>query len=305
MRRRHDAFLKLLYRVGARDAVALFFPHLAVLIDWSEIRWVEKEIPIRRGRGRARSVVADLVGLTRDVEGRYLEVYLHPEIQMQPDAEMDWRVLQYNAGLLLQEGSSEARVLTVVFYHCRGGGEIGRRERRLEFYGDTTLAVGYWAVGIGDLEAAEYLGRENPMAWALASWMQQPRRERAEQRLQLQERILRSAADEYYQRLLLDAVQTYYRLNAAERAEEEHLRQTERYREVSAMMDTVLGRLEAAAEQRGEQNALLKMLQSRFGTLSETLEARVRRVEDVAALTDLIGRATTAESLEEVEALLP
>ena len=56
MRRRHDSFLKLLYREGARDAVTLFFPSLAARIDWDRLRWIEKEvlIPGPRPRGNAR-----------------------------------------------------------------------------------------------------------------------------------------------------------------------------------------------------------------------------------------------------------
>ena len=94
--------------------------------------WLDKEVPIL-GR-RRRSVVADLVGLTRDVEGRYLKVLVHPELQMRPDAEMDWRALQYNAGLLLREGNPGTRVLTVVFYHCPGVGGIRKHRFDMEFY---------------------------------------------------------------------------------------------------------------------------------------------------------------------------
>src|SRR5690242_3800188 len=90
MRRRHDPFLKLLYRAGARDAVTLFFPDVAARIDWSKLHWIEKEVPILGAP--PRSVVADLVGLTQDVEGRYLEVLIHPEIQMRMDADIGWRV---------------------------------------------------------------------------------------------------------------------------------------------------------------------------------------------------------------------
>lgn len=57
MRRRHDSFLKLLYRAGARDAVTLFFPDLAALIDWQRLQWIEKEVPILGET--PRSIVAD------------------------------------------------------------------------------------------------------------------------------------------------------------------------------------------------------------------------------------------------------
>jgi hypothetical protein len=244
--------------------------------------------------------------MTRDVEGHYLEVFLHPEIQREPDAGMDWRVFQYNAGLLLQEGNSEAQVLTVVFYHCRGGGEVRRRAHRREFYGFTTLEVGYWVVGLGELEGEPYITMENPMGRALAAWMRHSPRGQAEQRLRLQERILRHAmGDEYYRRMLPDAVQTYYRLSAAEQEEEQRLLRTERYREVPEMLNTVLGRREAEAERRGGQNAVLEVLVARFSTVPVSLEERIRRVENPAALRRLIRQAATAASLEEIEALLP
>jgi hypothetical protein len=78
VRRRHDPFLKLLYRAGARDVVTLFFPDTATRIDWRRLQWIEKEVPIPSRP--ARLVVADLVGLTQDVEGRYLQVLIHPEL---------------------------------------------------------------------------------------------------------------------------------------------------------------------------------------------------------------------------------
>jgi hypothetical protein len=91
VRRRHDPFLKRLYRAGTQDALTLFFPDIAARIDWAHWHWIDKEIVIRSRR--PRSVVADLVGETRDLQGRYLKVLIHPELQMLPDAEMDWRAL--------------------------------------------------------------------------------------------------------------------------------------------------------------------------------------------------------------------
>src|SRR5262249_38947494 len=131
MRRRHDPFLKLLYRAGARDAVTLFFPSLAARIDWEQLEWIETEVPILGAS--PRSVIADLVGHTRDVEGRYLNVLVHPEIQMQTEAEIGRRMLEYNAGLTLRQGDADTRVLTFVFYHCRGAGGVQEQRHRLEF----------------------------------------------------------------------------------------------------------------------------------------------------------------------------
>lgn len=156
MRRRHDPFLKRLYRAGTRDALTLFLPHLAARIDWNQWEWLDKEVPIL-GRPR-RSVVADLVGLTRDLEGRYLKVLVHPELQMQPDAEMGWRALQDNAGLLLREGNPGTRVLTVVFYHCPGVGGIRKHRVDMEFYEEPSL------LGLTIAQRA-------PGAWGWATWM--------------------------------------------------------------------------------------------------------------------------------------
>jgi hypothetical protein len=125
---------------------------------------------------------------------------------------MDWRVFEYNAGLLLREGHPGTRVLTIVFYHCAGTGGIQRRRARLDYYDLEVHGVTYWSVGLGEPEAAEYAERNNPMGWALASWMRQEREERVELRLRLMEKILRFVRAEGYRELLLDTIETYYRL---------------------------------------------------------------------------------------------
>jgi hypothetical protein len=298
MRRRHDPFLKLLYRAGARDAIALFFPNLADRIDWSQMQWIDKEVPIRGLR--SRSVTADLVGSTRDVEGRYLKVLIHPELQMEPDAAMDWRVLQYNAGLLLQEADPGTRVLTFVFYHCAGVGGIQKRRSTLDFYEEQVHAVTYWSVGLGELDAATYAQSANPMAWALASWMQQ-RQGRAASRLRLQEKILRLVPDDWYRGLLLDTVRTYFQLSQRERAEEERLLRSADRVEVREMLQTELGRMRHRERLETLQHALLQVIQSRFPTAPESLATRVGRVRNQAHLDELIKQAAVANSLEEIE----
>jgi hypothetical protein len=292
----------MLYRAGARDAVTLFFPDLASHIDWDALQWVEKEVPIL---GQTpRSIVADLVGLARDTEGHDLELLIHPEIQMRTEADIGWRVLQHNAGLVLQQANPNARVVTIVFYHCRGAGGIQEQRHRLEFCGRSLLEVGYWSVGLGDLEAAQYSTSENPIAWALTSWMRQQRQGRAELRLCLLTRILSSVRDEPYRWLLMDAVRTYFKLNPVEQLEEQGLLRSGSYREVEQMAQTELGKLADAARREGQrqalQDALWAFVSARFPSAPESLEVRIQAIESVATLNRLIRRAAKARTLEEI-----
>jgi predicted transposase/invertase (TIGR01784 family) len=314
MRRRHDPFLKRLYRAGTPDALSAFLPELAALLDFRHWHWIDKEILIRSKQ--SRSITADLVAETRDVDGRYTKVLVHPELQMLPDPEMNWRVFKYNAGLMLQEDEPEARVLSVVFYHCAGTGGIQERQVSFDFHGKGIHAVTYWSVGLGELEASEYAVRENPMGWALASWMRQQREKRVELRLQLMQKILRFVRVETYRELLLDTIQSYYRLSGPERRAEERLLRTGAYEEVEEMAQTVMERLAARARREGRQEgrqagalearqaALKEAIQTRFPDAPTSLTERVERFTDVAALQEMHRRVILAASVEEVERLL-
>jgi hypothetical protein len=313
-RQRHDPFLKRLYRAGTRDALTLFFPELAARIDWDHWQWIDKEV-LFRGK-RRQAVIADLVGETRDVEGRYLKVLVHPELQMTPDAAMDWRVFEYNAGLLLREGQPGARVVTVVFYHCPGGGGIQERQFSLDFFDKSLHQITYWSVGLGELAAEEYAARENPMGWALASWMQQQREGRVELRLRLVEKILRRVRAEEYRELLLDTLQTYYRLSGRERRLEEQLLRAGPYAEVEEMAQTVLGRMKAKERREGRQEgrqegeelalqrAVKRALLTRFPAAPASLTDRVEQFLEPARLEELLSGIILASTLQEVEGLL-
>lgn len=296
--RRHDPFLKALYKCGLPDALRLFFPELAAHVDWSDATWDEQEVPILGEEPRA--VVADLVARVHDAEGSELEILVHPELQGDARKNMGWRVLQYNAGLTLQQGSPNARVVTIVFYHCKGGRGIREERHALTFAGRSVLEVGYWVVGLGELDAAKYAESDNPMGWALAGWMKQPKRGRAALRLRLLANVLRFVHDEYYRKLLVDALRTYFRLSPKEEQEEQELLASPEYAEVEEMYDTVLGRMETDAERRAAHRALLTLLEARFSPLPKAVERRIQQVKDLAALDALVRRAATATSLDEV-----
>jgi hypothetical protein len=178
----------------------------------------------------------------------------------------------------------------------------------LDFYGKSVHGVTYWSVGLGELEAEAYADLDNPMGWALASWMGQQRESRVELRVRLVERIVRLVKAETYQELLLDAIRTYYKLSGAERRAEERLLRTGRYGEVEAMAQTVFERMEARARREGAvealQGALVGLLRSRFPGTPESIVRRIERIRKPADLEELINRVGTASSLEEIQPLL-
>jgi hypothetical protein len=102
-------------------------------------------------------------------------------------------------------------------------------------------------------------------------------------------------------------VRSYFRLNAAEQAQERRLLQSSVNGEVQAMLLTEFGKLEEEAWQRGRQeglhvvqNALIGILRHHFDDLPAQMEAQIRREEDLDVLNDAIQRALTAASLEEI-----
>jgi hypothetical protein len=70
------------------------------------------------------------------------------------------------------------------------------------------------------------------------------------------------------------------------------------------MLNTELGRLEARAERRALQNALLEFVRARFPAAPERVESQIRSVQDLRTLNRLIRRIATAETLEEIQSLL-
>ena len=186
----------------------------------------------------------------------------------------------------------------------------------LDFFEKSLHQITYWSVGLGELDAEPYAARQNPMGWALASWMRQQREGRVEMRLRLIDKILRRVREPVYQELLLDTVQTYYKLSGRERRLEEQLLRTGPYAEVEEMAQTVLGRMKAKERREGRQEgrqegeelalqrAVKRAILTRFPAAPASLTQRLERFAQPERLEELLSRVILASTLEEVERLL-
>jgi hypothetical protein len=126
-----------------------------------------------------------------------------------------------------------------------------------------------------------------------------------ELRLRLMEQILRFVRAEEYQELLLDAVESYYKLSGRERKAEEQLVRSGRYGEVKQVAQTVLERREARAQLETMRHAVQQAILTRFPEAPPELLARVERQRSVRALEALHRQAILAPDLAELEAQWP
>jgi hypothetical protein len=108
--------------------------------------------------------------------------------------------------------------------------------------------------------------------------------------------------------LLLDTVQSYYRLSRSEQQAEERLVRSGRYGEVDEMEQTWLGRIKAKERREARletlREAVQRAIRVRFPEAPQELADRVVGIRTVRALESLHDRVIAAESVEEVEQLL-
>jgi hypothetical protein len=173
----------------------------------------------------------------------------------------------------------------------------------------------YVSFGLAGCQAAEYLARPEPLAWALAAVMDPGSLSRAELKMACLRRItgLKGRTDPF---LLVDCVENYLQLDAREVAEFEALRSQRENQEVRAVAMTwsekiaaqgeargkAMGEAKGRGEGRGEgaREILLLLLAERFGPLPEGARRKVEEIGSLQRLAQLAKRVLTAHSLEEM-----
>ena len=179
-------------------------------------------------------------------------------------------------------------------------------QRRLRFW--------YQSVSLAKLDAEEYVGKGNPVAAALAALMnRRTSREPLALRALMLQVVAGSELDDARKFLLMNLIETYFKLSPDHQKRFRRLVSEEEFREVQEMEIMWADRMRAdgAKEGRkegrekglieGKRGTLLRQLAKKFGPLSEEATARVRALESVDELDVYLDRVLTATSLEEME----
>lgn len=296
-----DQTFKDLLQAFFREFVELFYPAVAARLDFGRVDFLDKETFTDVPEGSRRE--ADLVARVHTHDGQPELLLFHVEVQTQRRGEFGFRMWEYYALLRLRH---KLPVFPVVVYLAAGAGGVTQEHYTESLFGQEILRFCYQAVGLPDLNGADYEARDdNPLAPALSVLMRPGPAQRRARRwaLLLSKRSVR-ALDEARQALLFNLWETYLPLGPREQTELRQLLgepQFEEVRQVTTMFERwgIEKGIEQGIEQgvvRGKRDTLLRLARRKFGVLPPNVVTRIEATAAEAQLDVLLDRVLTAAS---------
>lgn len=262
------------------------------------------------GGKRTADVVAKVKTLTGDPEIRLL----HIEPQRRRDRDFPFPVFEY---WFLLRRRYRVPVLPIALYLTPGARDFADRKKRgivseryaESVFGVEQLAFTYQALGLPDMNAADYYEGDNPLAPALAAIMKDSATgDKVTRRLRILGTEPLRRMDANRRAYLIAFVEKYLAFNKTEQADFERRTQTEEGKNVQKILTEYerrgynSGKIEGKTEGKAEgiQGSLFLLLETRFGTIAESDRERIARIGDAAELERLFRVALTARDKSEV-----
>lgn len=300
-RMRHDQLFKAVLGKLLREFLELFYPDVAERLNFQTLRLLDKELFADVPDGPKRE--ADLVGELQTHAGEPEVVLIHIEVQARTEPEVPRRMFHYYALLSLRYSKP---AFPIVLY-LRGGEGIAEEEYRASLFGREHLRFCYGALGLERLAAPEY-AKKGPLGSALSALMDRSSvGDIVRFKASMLKEILETDLDVELKRLLVNVVETYFKLAEEQKEELRRLLATEEYRDMQDTEMTYFDELEEQGRQKGleegrgkgKRETLLRLLTVKFGPLPEAVMQRVNALES-AELDLHLERLLTARSLDEL-----
>ena len=310
----HDQLWKDLIRTFPVDFLRLVDDDLAERLELSSLRLEPVEEFLDQPTGAERRM--DLVGSAKTLEGG--DILVHVEIELRYRAPVPSRLFLYNRLLGLRR---RLPVHTVVLY-LRGGPVGPQISRFAEASCGREIGVFFYrSFGLSRSRSETFLARPEPLAWAFAALGRPGDRNRHRLRRTCLSRIAAAERLSDVERFLLfNCVATYLELGGGASEEYTELRARHAKPEVEMKPVTWEEKVEARGlekgreqgleqgreqglekgQERGMREILLRLLRSRFPSLSGQTVARVEAIRSTEELGSLAERILTARSLEEL-----
>jgi len=275
--------------------VTLFAPEQAALLDFSQVRFLDKELFTDLAAGDSREVDVLAEVRTRD-GGPPRLILIHVEIQRERQEDFAQRMLRYFLMIRLRFPDHAILPLALVSYPTAQG--IAVASATVAVAGFTTLVYNYIEISLPSLDPHVYLEAPQPLAVGLAPLMRVPRRGKRDR---LYEECLRrlsaleqaGALDPARLFILHNLLRTYLDLTPTER--HRLLRRLDE--EGATIVKTTELTWADRTRTEGRTEAILVVLRDKFGAVPPDLTQRIRRTTDPADLDALLICAVHATTL--------
>jgi hypothetical protein len=298
-RRFHDQIFKDLIGAFLPDLLSLVAPEPASRLDLSRWKLLDKEAFTDWPKGSRREL--DLLAEVALADGSGRTALVHVEIEVRARPAIGVRLSGYSMQLKLRYGRPVIPVLICL--------RRGRPGIHLESVMDTELGpeltcFRYYSFGLAGSRAEDFLGRDQPLAWALAALMRPGSMSRAEHKMACLRRIAGARLGDLRRFLLVNCVETYLELEGRDAEELEALQARQNAKEVRTMRMTWAEKLEEKGREQGREQGvrqtLLRLLGLRFGPISEDVRRRIEAIGSVERLNQIAEQILVARSLEEM-----
>ena len=305
----YDERFKALLTEFFQNFLELFFPEMAQQIDWSKKpEFLDKELPsVMKASPKAVDLLTKVWSLEPPRSSSPQRLCLiHVEVESRKSREsLGRRVARYVTQI--DEKFGLPVVPVAVFIHVGGDG-IGWQTWNMTCWNYTIQSTRFPYIGLPALDGVRYSATQNPIAWALSGLMNVPSSERARIKCESERKIEQAKLDLKHKQLLLESVHTFTVLDQEQQRTYEALLRSPQFRKVKEMQKTMFdtaretGAFEGRQEGRleGERTLLLKLLESKFGTVPERLRNKVSRLDE-AKISRLASDVLPVERISELK----
>ncbi len=292
-----DQLFKTVLEGMLQSFLELFFPDVAARLDFATLRFLDKEVFANVPNGDVRE--ADVLARLQTHDGTPEILLVHVEVQARTEPEFGRRMFEYYAILRIHY---RLPVLPIVLY-LRGGSKPAVSEYSEELFGEEQVRFRFRSVALARLSAEEYVGA-SPLGAALSALMRRQKARKLELRREMLVRVLDSELNRTFKYLLLNIIETYFRLSVKEVKRFRQLLSGKEYRKMQDMELTYFDELELkgrmAGVLEGKRETLLRLLTAKFGPLPASAVTKVEAVTSTSELDMYLDRFVTANSLDDI-----
>ena len=319
-----DQFMKELVGEFLMEIIELFFPDLAIKLDFSRKKDLNKELYTKSPKGEERFVDVLLeVGYKIPPPSVLL---VHVESQQNKRFDFPARMLSYQCLIYEREIERERQdsfslaefaewekkkhLLSFVFCNYALEADITEKEYKTAFQ----LSCRYTCISLPMLSAREYLQKDNSVVCALVVFMDLDGLSKPILKVESYRKLLlymKSLTPRQFNQIVY-SLETYLTLTEEEKEIYQRLI-NEVYPEVSEMITNPLieqGRQEGIqqgvrqgiqqGQQQGLQESVIRILSHRFQQVPQDLQEKIASLTDIQKLRNLLDASVEVKSLEEL-----